>query len=239
MRSYGPHCPSALNLRTLFVQNRSRNITARTDFARRRAGRLSVRRLLALLLTAAVLAGAWAPGMTVRTADACGAPGGSGDHEVAFLSEIEASPDTMKKRKVRSDTTRRRQVSESTTADTTREKRWQDDVWNQIVRVQGVDIAYLYYREADTVNDGVVIRLANSSDCLVRISFTVVFRSSTREVAVDEAYTLGPGERKTGSNDGLYWIPFQDGESIAEVGLRGLRVDVDAPGSHAATCNGS
>lgn len=144
---------------------------------------------------------------------------------------------------VQTDTTKRpppdsttKRAEGSTRADTTRQKQWQDDAWNQIVAVRGVQIAYLYYAEADNINDGVVIRLSNDGDCPVRVSFTVVFRSSTREVAVDETYSLGPGERKTGTNDGLFWIPFQGGETIAEVGLRGLRVQIDASRAPADAC---
>jgi hypothetical protein len=30
---------------------------------------------------------------------------------------------------------------------------------------------------------------------------------------------------KTGENDGLFWIPFRDGRSIGEVGLRGFDIE--------------
>jgi hypothetical protein len=30
---------------------------------------------------------------------------------------------------------------------------------------------------------------------------------------------------ETGESAGLYWIPFTDGRSIGEIGLRGIRVE--------------
>lgn len=109
---------------------------------------------------------------------------------------------------------------------------WQDDVWNEIAVVRGVQFAYLYYLEADTVNDGVVVRLHNRSRCIVIVDFDVIFRTASRERrerVVEEQYRLTPGERKTGHNDGLFYIPFPDGDSIAEVGLRGVSVRQSCP----------
>jgi hypothetical protein len=33
-----------------------------------------------------------------------------------------------------------------------------------------------------------------------------------------------PRERRTGSNDGLYFIPFEDGRSLSEVGIKSCKV---------------
>jgi len=106
---------------------------------------------------------------------------------------------------------------------------WQDGVWNEITVVQGVQFAYLYYAEADTRNDGVVVRLHNKNECAVTVSFDMLFRPASTpdelgEHVVEERYDLAPGEQVTGENDGLFYIPFPEGENIAEVGLRGVSV---------------
>ena len=129
------------------------------------------------------------------------------------------------------DTTSRGTVSQATSPEATSPEAgaWQEEAWNEIAVVRGVQFAYLYYIEADNVNDGVVVRLHNRSDCPATVDFDVIFRAASRsgegrERVVEESYRLAPGERKTGENDGLFYIPFPEGDSIAEVGLRGVSV---------------
>jgi len=111
-----------------------------------------------------------------------------------------------------------------------------DDAWTLVTTVRGVEIAYIHYIQADSHNDGVVLRLRNQTLCPAEIRFTVVFRSKHREVAAPYATTLQAGELKTGEASGLFWIPFPDGRSVAEIGLRGLAVEWTRD---AATSNGS
>jgi hypothetical protein len=111
-------------------------------------------------------------------------------------------------------------------ADTTTTRRpWHEEAWNRIAVIDGVAFSYLYYSKADEVNDGVVIRLENTSDQTVTVSFTVLFRTPEDEASATYRGRLAPGEMKTGGNDGLYWVPFTSGASIGEVGLRGVRVE--------------
>ncbi|PEN12955.1 hypothetical protein CRI94_13225 [Longibacter salinarum] len=106
---------------------------------------------------------------------------------------------------------------------------WHDAAWNQIVAVNGVQISYIYYAEANELDDGIVVRLQNTSGISVRVAFTIIFRSPDGEVSDRFATTLAPYEMKTGDNDDLYWIPFTGGQSIGEVGLRGVDVERIAP----------
>jgi len=101
---------------------------------------------------------------------------------------------------------------------------WQDAAWNDIAIIDEVRFSYIYYAAADHVNDGVVVKLENRRQSAVNVAFTIIFRSPGAEVTDRFSTILRPGEMKTGENDGLYWIPFGRGESIGEVGLRGVDV---------------
>lgn len=102
---------------------------------------------------------------------------------------------------------------------------WYETAWTPIVEREGVQIAYLFYSEADNENDGVVLRLRNRNDYPVRYAFTVIFRGPQAEATAQAEGTLEAGEMKTGENDGLFWIPFDEkGYSVGEIGLRGIAV---------------
>jgi hypothetical protein len=101
---------------------------------------------------------------------------------------------------------------------------WDDAAWTRILRHRGVAFDYIFYREADNHNDGVVVRLINANDYPVRYRFTIVFRAPSAEQTRRVRGRLQAGQMKTGDNDGLFWIPFPDGRSIGEIGLRGYDI---------------
>jgi len=106
------------------------------------------------------------------------------------------------------------------------ERRWSDEVWKPIITHNGVAFAYIFYSEADNVNNGVVVRLHNQNAYPIRYAFRVVFRTWRGEEHVERAAgTLQAGQMKTGEHDGLFWIPFRDGRSVGEVGLRGYTIE--------------
>ena len=97
--------------------------------------------------------------------------------------------------------------------------------WNELFEHEGVVFKYIYYKEADALNDGVVIMLENTNEFAVKYRFKVVFRSQGAEVESPPAEgVLDAGELKTGQPQGLFWTPFKDGRKIREVGLRGYKI---------------
>ncbi|HHP7238169.1 hypothetical protein [Longibacter sp.] len=112
------------------------------------------------------------------------------------------------------------------------EPAWHEAAWNDIAMIDGVHFSYIYYAAADQLNDGVVVKLENRRQRAMNVAFTIIFRSPGAEVEDRFDTVLRPGEMKTGENDGLYWIPFGPGDSIGEVGLRGVDVvAADAEGT--------
>lgn len=101
---------------------------------------------------------------------------------------------------------------------------WYEGAWTHIVTRSGVQFGYLFYGEADTENNGVVIRLRNTNAAAVRYEFAVIFRGPEGDTTARAEGHLDPGEMKTGEPDGLFWIPFKDGRRVAEVGLRDIEI---------------
>lgn len=99
-----------------------------------------------------------------------------------------------------------------------------ETAWNTLAEHQGVVVKYLYYKRANSVADGVVMLLENTNTYRVVYRFTVVFRSEDKEAEAPVEGELDIGEMKTGDGDGLFWIPFEDGRAIKQVGLRGYKI---------------
>lgn len=99
-----------------------------------------------------------------------------------------------------------------------------DWAWRPLLTHRGVVFSYLFYKEADNVHNGVVLKLANTNAYAVRYRFRMIFRAEGAEQEARVVGRLAPGEVRTGDAAGLFWIPFTDGRQIAEIGLRGYRV---------------
>ena len=101
--------------------------------------------------------------------------------------------------------------------------------WKLLASVEGVEFRYLYYKAADGVNAGLVMMLENTNDYAVSLTVKVVFRSDDAEVEQPLEQTLDPGQLKTGDRERLFWVPWEDGRAITQVGLRGYKVQRLAP----------
>ncbi len=96
----------------------------------------------------------------------------------------------------------------------------------KIVEKDGLGIYFLFYSEGNGVeNNGVVIYLKNENQYPINYSFILMFRADKAEKEREVRGKLKAGERKTGSNEGLYFIPFSDKRSIYEVGVKKIRVE--------------
>jgi hypothetical protein len=96
----------------------------------------------------------------------------------------------------------------------------------KIVEKDGLGIYFLFYSEGNGIQDnGVVIYLKNENDYKLNYSFQLVFRAGEAEKEQQVSGILKAHERKTGSNEGLYFIPFGDKSSVSEVGVRKIRIE--------------
>ncbi len=105
-----------------------------------------------------------------------------------------------------------------------------DWAWKGLLQQDGLEFAYLFYSKADNTNNGIVLKLTNRNDYPVRYRFRVVFRTADlpdeeSEVEIPVSGKIEGRSIRTGENAGLFFVPFKDGSSISEVGLRGYHVD--------------
>ena len=90
----------------------------------------------------------------------------------------------------------------------------------------GFLVQFLFYSEGDGVhNNGVVIFLTNKNDFDISYRFNLIFRATSVDKTERVSGYLGAGEKKVGSNDGLYFIPFKDDKSITELGISKCKVE--------------
>lgn len=99
-----------------------------------------------------------------------------------------------------------------------------DWAWKPLLEHEGVDFSFIYYAKPGSVADGVVLKLVNLNAVPVRYRFKMVFRTDGAARVEEVEGELLPRQIKTGDREGLYWVPFEDGRPIIEIGLRGYHV---------------
>ncbi|MBU1101572.1 MAG: hypothetical protein KKA84_14320 [Bacteroidetes bacterium] len=95
--------------------------------------------------------------------------------------------------------------------------------WRKLADKEGLYIEFLFYSEADNTNNGVVVKLENKNDHSVEYDFDLIFRAEDEEKTQNVKGLLLPKQILTGSNEGLFWVPFKNGKFISEVGLKNLK----------------
>ncbi len=96
----------------------------------------------------------------------------------------------------------------------------------QLFENNGLEIYFIYYSEGNGIkNNGVVVYLKNRNNYAVSYEFKLIFRAGKMDKSTLVSGKMKPLESRTGSNDGLYFIPYKDKKSITEVGISGCRVD--------------
>lgn len=97
---------------------------------------------------------------------------------------------------------------------------------NKLFEKNGLEIYFIYYSEGNGIKDnGVVIFLINKNNYPVSYRFNLIFRASNFDKSLEVKGRLKALEKKTGSNDGLYYIPYGNKKAITEVGISGCRVE--------------
>ncbi|MEQ9105208.1 MAG: hypothetical protein RIE53_10995 [Rhodothermales bacterium] len=99
-----------------------------------------------------------------------------------------------------------------------------DWAWKRIVMQDSLAVEYVFYSEADNRNNGVALKLVNHAGCPAVYDMTLIFRSDDRRVEQSVTGRIGPNTLLTGDAEGLFFVPFDDGTLIGEIGIRGLDV---------------
>lgn len=101
-----------------------------------------------------------------------------------------------------------------------------DYPWQKILEKDGLNISFIFYSSSVRGNNGVVLKLHNKTENKLEYDFEVVFRSDTLEHSETVIGTINPHETITGSEKKLFWVPFKNGLSIGEVGVRKCRITI-------------
>ena len=88
----------------------------------------------------------------------------------------------------------------------------------------GIQIHYLFYSEKGPKDEGVVLKVINTSSTRISYKFVIIFKSEGRKEERLVSGVVDPKSFKTGESEGLYWTPFGKGISIGEIGIRGLKI---------------
>ena len=89
----------------------------------------------------------------------------------------------------------------------------------------GLIVSFIFYSEGDgEKNNGVVIYLENKNEYDIFFKFALIFRAVNVDREKLITGTLKAKEKRTGSNDGLFFIPFKDGKSLSAVGIKNCKV---------------
>ncbi len=96
--------------------------------------------------------------------------------------------------------------------------------WTFLFQKDSVDAYFICYAKADNHNDGIVVKLVNKNNFKVNYKFDLIFLSDTLKHVVKVAGYLRSKETKTGSTEGLFWVPFKNGNSISDVGIHDFQV---------------
>ncbi len=97
--------------------------------------------------------------------------------------------------------------------------------FKKLFNKEGFIVSFIFYSEGDgDENNGVVIYLENKNDFKISYKFKLIFRAGAVDRVKTIDGTMFSGEKRTGSHDGLYFIPFEDGRSLSEVGIKNCTV---------------
>jgi len=100
-----------------------------------------------------------------------------------------------------------------------------DGPFKKLFNREGFVVSFIFYSEGDgDENNGVVIYLENKNDYNISYRLTLIFRAGATDRVRTINGTMIPWEKRTGSHDELYFIPFEDGRSLSEVGIKNCKV---------------
>ena len=101
-----------------------------------------------------------------------------------------------------------------------------DGPFKKLYDNHGLIVSFIFYSDGDCMeNNGVVIYLENKNAYDISFQFMLIFRALSVDREKHISGTLKAKERRTGSSERLYFLPFDDGKSLSEVGIKGCRVE--------------
>ncbi|MBI9072229.1 MAG: hypothetical protein JEY94_11560 [Melioribacteraceae bacterium] len=97
--------------------------------------------------------------------------------------------------------------------------------FKKLYEKDGLLINYVFYSEGNGVKDnGITLFLHNKNNFGIEYSFDLIFRAGKTDKYQKVDGKLKAGEKKTGSSEKLFWIPFDDKRTITELGITNFSI---------------
>ncbi len=82
----------------------------------------------------------------------------------------------------------------------------------KLFEMNGFEVKFMFYSSGNGVSDnGINLLLINKNNYDITYTFDLIFKSATKEKIQNVAGILEAGEKRTGSNSDLFFLPFRDG----------------------------
>jgi len=88
----------------------------------------------------------------------------------------------------------------------------------------GLSISFIFYKKANNTTNGIVLKIKNNNDFKVIYSFTLIFIADTNSKEEIVAGEINANHTQAGSNDGLFFLPFDETKIISQIGIKKLAV---------------
>ena len=96
--------------------------------------------------------------------------------------------------------------------------------WTQLAEKKGINISFIFYSKANNVKNGIVLKIKNNNEFDAVFNFTLIFKSGgnlKEEFVYNE---IKAKQTKAGSNDGLFFLPFDEKTTITHLGIKNFKV---------------
>ncbi|OGU35849.1 MAG: hypothetical protein A2068_06120 [Ignavibacteria bacterium GWB2_35_6b] len=96
--------------------------------------------------------------------------------------------------------------------------------WENITEKNGLSISFMFYMKANNSVNGIVLKIKNNNNYKVVYSFTLIFIADSISKEEIVAGEIKPKQVQAGSNDGLFFLPFDETKIISQIGIKKLAV---------------
>lgn len=92
--------------------------------------------------------------------------------------------------------------------------------WKALAEKDGLKISFIFYAKANNNKNGIVLKIINDNNYTAVYSFTLIFKAG-EEIKEENIYDeINPKQIKAGTNDGLFFLPFDKSKTISELGIK-------------------
>ena len=96
--------------------------------------------------------------------------------------------------------------------------------WTELAAKKGISISFIFYKKANNIKNGIVLKIKNDNEYDVVYNFTLIFKAGKELKEEFISGEINSRQIKAGSSDGLFFLPFDKTKTISELGIKKLKV---------------